>query len=89
MYKRQLVASAAIVEDDVLIAEYTTDYKKTHSQTLLPMLDEIRQMIDLDLHTIDAVSYTHLDVYKRQPQHRIIIRRKRDNTAKCYSSFFL
>ena len=27
-----LVASAAIVEDDVLIAEYTTDYKKTHSQ---------------------------------------------------------
>ena len=26
-----LVASAAIVEDDVLIAEYTTDYKKTHS----------------------------------------------------------
>ena len=51
-----LVASAAIVEDDVLIAEYTTDYKKTHSQTLLPMLEEIRQMIDLDLHTIDAIA---------------------------------
>ena len=51
-----LVASAAIVEDDVLIAEYTTDYKKTHSQTLLPMLDEIRQMIDLDLHTIDVIA---------------------------------
>ena len=26
-----LVASAAVVEDDVLIAEYTTDYKKTSS----------------------------------------------------------
>ena len=51
-----LVASAAVVEDDVLIAEYTTDYKKTHSQTLLPMMDEIRQMIDLDLHTIDAIA---------------------------------
>ena len=51
-----LVASAAVVEDDVLIAEYTTDYKKTHSQTLLPMLDEIRQMVDLDLHTIDAIA---------------------------------
>lgn len=51
-----LVASAAVVEDDVLIAEYTTDYKKTHSQTLLPMLDEIRRMIDLDLHTIDAIA---------------------------------
>ena len=51
-----LVASAAVVEDNVLIAEYTTDYKKTHSQTLLPMLDEIRQMIDLDLSTIDAIA---------------------------------
>ena len=36
-----IVASVAIVEDDVLIAEYTVNYKKTHSQTLLPMLDEI------------------------------------------------
>ena len=36
-----LVASVAVTEDDNLIAEYTTNYKKTHSQTLLPMLDEI------------------------------------------------
>ena len=36
-----LVASVAVVEDDLLIAEYTIQYKKTHSQTLLPMLDEI------------------------------------------------
>lgn len=50
-----LVASAAVVEDNVLIAEYTTDYKKTHSQTLLPMLDEIRQMIDLDLHPLELL----------------------------------
>lgn len=34
-----LAASVAIVEDDKLLAEYTTDYKKTHSQTLLPMLE--------------------------------------------------
>lgn len=51
-----LVASAAIVEDDELIAEYTTNYKKTHSQTLLPMLDELRNMIDLDLSSLDAVA---------------------------------
>ncbi len=51
-----LVASVAIMEDEVLLAEYTTDYKKTHSQTLLPMLDEIRGMIDLDLSTIDAIA---------------------------------
>lgn len=44
-----IVASVAIVEDDVLIAEYTVNYKKTHSQTLLPMLDEIAKMTELDL----------------------------------------
>ncbi len=51
-----LVAGVAILEDDILLAEYTTDYKKTHSQTLLPMLEEIRQMIELDLATIDAIA---------------------------------
>lgn len=51
-----LVASVAVVEDGVLLAEYTTDYKKTHSQTLLPMLDELRNMIELDMNTIDAVA---------------------------------
>lgn len=51
-----LVASVAIVENDVLLAEYTTDYKKTHSQTLLPMLDELRNMIELDMESIDAIA---------------------------------
>lgn len=51
-----LVASVAVVEDDNLIAEYTVNYKKTHSQTLLPMLDEIVKMTELDLDTIDAVA---------------------------------
>ena len=51
-----LVASVALVEDDQLVAEYTTNYKKTHSQTLLPMLDEITRMVELDLHTIDAIA---------------------------------
>lgn len=51
-----LVASVAVVEDEVLLAEYTVNYKKTHSQTLLPMLDEIAGMIELDLNTIDAIA---------------------------------
>ncbi len=51
-----LVASAAIAEDDILIAEYNVQYKKTHSQTLLPMLDAIRQMTELDLATVDAIA---------------------------------
>ncbi len=51
-----LVASVAIMEDGVLLSEYTMNYKKTHSQTLLPMLDEMVQMIDLDLNTVDAIA---------------------------------
>lgn len=51
-----IVASVAIVEDENLIAEYTVNYKKTHSQTLLPMLDELVKMTELDLDTIDAIA---------------------------------
>lgn len=51
-----LVASVALIEDDNLIGEYTTGYKKTHSQTLLPMLDELSQMVELDLNSIDAIA---------------------------------
>lgn len=51
-----IVASVAVVEDDILVAEYTVNYKKTHSQTLLPMLDEIAKMTELDLNTIDAIA---------------------------------
>ncbi len=51
-----LVASVALAEDDNLIAEYTVQYKKTHSQTLLPMLDEIGRMVELDLTTVDAIA---------------------------------
>ena len=51
-----LVASVAVLEDDRLLAEYTINYKKTHSQTLLPMLDEIGKMIELDLNSLDAIA---------------------------------
>ncbi len=51
-----LVASVALVEDETLLAEYTVNYKKTHSQTLLPMLNEVAQMIELDLQSVDAIA---------------------------------
>lgn len=51
-----LTATVAIVEDDQTIAEYTTNYKKTHSQTLLPMIDEMTRMVDADLAEIDAIA---------------------------------
>lgn len=51
-----LVASVALMEDDSLTAEYTIQYKKTHSQTLLPMLEEVRRMVELDMDTVDAIA---------------------------------
>lgn len=51
-----LVASAAILHDDELVAEYTVNYKKTHSQTLLPMVDEIVSMTETDLGQVDAIA---------------------------------
>ncbi len=55
-----LVASVALVDStesgEELVAEYTVNYKKTHSQTLLPMLDEVARMIELDLQTVDAIA---------------------------------
>ena len=55
-----LVASVAIVaregKEAVTVAEYTINYKKTHSQTLLPMLDEIVKMTELDLNEIDGIA---------------------------------
>ena len=51
-----LTASVAVVEDDVVTAEYSVHYKKTHSQTLVPMMDAIARMTELDLKTIDAIA---------------------------------
>ncbi len=51
-----LVAGVAVAENDILLAEYNINYKKTHSQTLLPMLEEVRRMLELDLETIDAIA---------------------------------
>lgn len=51
-----LVASCAVIEDDVLLGEYTTDFKKTHSETLLPMIDSLCKLISLDKSTIDFVA---------------------------------
>lgn len=51
-----LVASVAVVTDDVMTAEYTVNFKKTHSQTLLPMIDEVVKMLGMDMDSVDAIA---------------------------------
>lgn len=49
-------ASAAIVTDDILTAEYTVNFKQTHSQTLLPMIDEICQRTKTPVESVDLIA---------------------------------
>lgn len=51
-----MVAGVAVVDEDYTVAEYTVNDKQTHSQTLLPMLDEVIKMLAIDLNTIDAIA---------------------------------
>ena len=51
-----LVASVAVLSGGIIMAEYTVNYKKTHSQTLLPMIEEIKRMTELDLGCLDAIA---------------------------------
>ena len=52
------VAGCALWEDGTLTAEYSVQYKKKHSQSLVPMLEEMREMVDLDLSGIDFIAVT-------------------------------
>lgn len=51
-----LVATVAIAEDDKLTAVYSIQNKTTHSQILMPMMDSIKNMLGLELDTIDAIA---------------------------------
>ncbi len=51
-----LVCSVAVMEDDKLLSEFSIQHKITHSELLLPMMDEIKKRIALDLNTIDAIA---------------------------------
>lgn len=49
-------ASVAVMEDGILLAEYTVNFRRTHSQTLMPMLEEVRRTLDLNLDSLDAIA---------------------------------
>ena len=53
-----MTASAAIAEQGKIIAEYSVNNKLTHSQTLLPMIDEMFRTAGVDRKEIEAVALT-------------------------------
>ena len=51
-----LTATVAVVDENVTIASYTMNHKKTHSVTLLPMIDEILKMAEMQLEEVDGIA---------------------------------
>ena len=51
-----MAASVAVIEDNKLICEYTINTKKTHSQKLMPMIENMLKLSDLDIKEIDAIA---------------------------------
>ncbi len=53
-----MTASVAVIEDDKVAAELNINNKKTHSQTLLPMIETLTKYLELELETLDAIAVT-------------------------------
>ena len=51
-----MAASVAVIEDNKLICEYTINTKKTHSQKLMPMIENMLGLSDLNVRVIDAIA---------------------------------
>ncbi len=54
-----MVATVALATEDGIVAEYTVNNKRTHSQTLLPMIDVIVSNIGWDIKDIDYIAVTN------------------------------
>ncbi|WP_455539643.1 tRNA (adenosine(37)-N6)-threonylcarbamoyltransferase complex dimerization subunit type 1 TsaB [Terrisporobacter sp.] len=50
-----MAANVAVLEDDKLICEYTINTKKTHSQKLMPMIENMLKLSDLEIKDMDAI----------------------------------
>ena len=48
------VASAAVVEDETLLGEYILNHKMTHSQKMMPMIENVLQNLELGVKDIDV-----------------------------------
>lgn len=51
-----MTASVAVVTEDKMIGEYTTNNKMTHSQTILPMIDELLKKTGVELPEITHIA---------------------------------
>lgn len=51
-----MVATVAILDEKKIVAEYTVCHGRTHSETLLPMIDEVMKSAELTVNDMDAIA---------------------------------
>lgn len=53
-----VAGSVAYIKENRLVGEYYICDKLTHSQTIMPMLEHMKSLLEIDLETLDAVAVT-------------------------------
>lgn len=53
-----VAGSVALIRNGKLTGEYYICYKLTHSETIMPMLEHMRDLLDIELETLDAIAVT-------------------------------
>ncbi|MCT4619751.1 MAG: tRNA (adenosine(37)-N6)-threonylcarbamoyltransferase complex dimerization subunit type 1 TsaB [Marinisporobacter sp.] len=51
-----IVATVAVMDDDQLIGEYIINHKRTHSQKLMPMIEELLKSCELAIKDMDIIA---------------------------------
>lgn len=53
-----IAGSVAYMKDGELVGEYYICHKLTHSETIMPMLEHLKELIGIELEEIDAIAVT-------------------------------
>ena len=63
------VATVAVMEDELLLGEYILNHKKTHSQKIMTMIEQILSELELTVQDIDifaaAIGFVYRTSYRR------------------------
>ncbi len=51
-----MVASAAVTDQEKLVAEYIINHKKTHSEQLMPIIEQVLESCNISIREIDAIA---------------------------------
>lgn len=51
-----ITASCAVTDDGILLGEYSLSHKKTHSEKLMPLIEELMKELELKIQDVDVIA---------------------------------